>query len=715
MITRASLLLALSLAVAAAPGRDVDVVVSAGTPLDWLNDLSRPTPTRVRTVPGAVTDRSTVAEEAPRIFSTDVYRFAKITTVDLIGEIPWTVRKDTPTPRNSSTATPGSGGAALAVPVVTDDVLWLGLAALLRRALHPALVSEPEVEEYLVHLGEAALLALSMAKSDPNLEKLCLAVTAKVSPAPGAPPAPPKGRNPLEAMLHRLVTEDLTAAYPFAFDGRFARRVALLGDEMYDFVIVATKSSHPFLRRNATLLLGRYPAVSAGERLRDLLEDADPVVQVRALDAVARRRDKASVPAILKLLRKGGSWPSKPSLVRALGLIGDAQAADAVRAQLKAHPGDYDLAAACVAALSRLVGNGDADYLALLDQLEKRGYSDPGSTYQAVVPDPPGTRTEVVRQLVLLARARAGHAASADKVLAKMETVGGRRAFSSRAMGSGLLATWHAPVVYPLLETLRIIPKGDAPLFRIVEDMSEDLSIRVRALAELARLNPPGLAARLRRLVSPSEEFAVASVALHALSILGAKEAVEAARELVDSCSPSMSASRKALVAEAVGILASRNAADPAALARMVEFEIIAHERKPARPPPAPKPDPNPMGQGPSIEFEAPVTFLEDVIVALGRCQTPATRAVLRDALSLSGLAGRAEAAVALAAAREPRDGPALLGALADKDPWVRFMAHRSLKFILTQEAPCDWMYGSAASREAAAAKYAQWVKAALE
>ena len=694
---------------AAAPAPDVDVVVSAGTPFDWLGDLSRPTPTRSRSVPGAGFDRSTVVETAPRVFSTDVYRFAKITTVDLIGEIPWTVRRDVPTPGGG---TPTPGGWAVQPPNrVPDDVLWLGLAILLKRALHPALVSQTETEEYLVHLGEASLLAVEMGKVDPAVDEICSAVASRVAPAPASAPVA-RGKTALDGMLQRLVVEDLASAYPFAFDGRFGARLALLGDEMVGPVIEATRSKHPFLRRNATLMLGRYPSASAADRLRELLEDRDAVVQSRALEALSRRRDRASVPVLLQLLKKKAAWPPVPSLVRALGEIGDPSAVAPIRAQLAGDASDYDVVFACVLALSRLVPPDDEAHLKLLDRVEALSYVDPQSPYQPVMKDAPGTRNAVMRQLVRLARARAGHAASAAEVLAQMPREGsptGAPFFPRGGMRSPLLGAWHPPVIYPLIETLRGIPGGDVPLLRIAADRAEDLSVRIRAIAELARINPPGLAERLGGLVSTAEEFSVARSALHVLAALAGPAGVERAKACVEAYSPSQDPSRKALVAEAIQVLAVRNALDPAAVARIVECEIILHERGRNRP--APPPPPPPGAPQTALNFESPVSYLEDIVLALGPCREEWARGLLRDVLSMPGLPGRAEAAVALAAARDPADAPVLLAALKDKDPWVRFMAYRALKHVLGKDAPCDWLYGSDVHRSAAVAKYAQWVK----
>jgi HEAT repeat protein len=85
---------------------------------------------------------------------------------------------------------------------------------------------------------------------------------------------------------------------------------------------------------------------------------------------------------------------------------------------------------------------------------------------------------------------------------------------------------------------------------------------------------------------------------------------------------------------------------------------------------------------------------------------------ILRDILASVSLPARGEAAIALGATRAPEGWSALSDALEDQDPWVRFMAYRGLKYSLGRDAPCDWLYGTATERLAAAKQYREWIEA---
>jgi len=706
--------LAALLAAPLALSGDVDVLVSAGSPLDWLNDLARPTPTRDRTSPGANEVGHTVVEESPRVFSSDVYRFAKITTVDLIGEIRWTVRPDVATPGRPDVPTPGAGAAKGALPPISDDVLWLGLAVLLRRVLHPALMPESEAEEYLVHLGEPALAACQMARGESLLTNLIASVTKKVGPPTAKPPEIPKGKGALESMLHRLAVEDLTCAFPFAFDGRFARRLSLLGEEGYPYVIEASKSSHLFLRRNATLMLGRYVAPAADERLRELLGDPDPVVQLRAIDALARKRDSKSVPILVDLM-KSPDRHLQCSVARALGVIGDPDGIDAVLTFAGGQ--GFDATVTSLIALSRLANTKRAkDILARVAGIQGRSFSDPKSTYQPVTSDPAGTQSEIVTQLGLLARARLGDKDAARDVVAlcsKDRVDDEQRRRRGRGVPSpGRFSVWKAPAVMALVETLARIDKGPDVLYEIAGDEAEDLSVRIRALAELSRVRPPGFEKRFRELATLDRDFAVAQVALRVLAIYAGDLAIEAAQAIVDQYGPTLATPKKATVVEAARVLVQRRKAVPATLLKILEHEMIAAERAPEPPKPA---DPNDVFRRaqPKLEFETPSTFFEDLIILLGRCEYALARPALREILESPKLRGRAEAIVGLGTQRDLEDAPALVAALDDADGWIRFMAYRALKYMLGKDAPCDWIYGTPADRKAAALRYAQWAREA--
>jgi hypothetical protein len=109
--------------------------------------------------------------------------------------------------------------------------------------------------------------------------------------------------------------------------------------------------------------------------------------------------------------------------------------------------------------------------------------------------------------------------------------------------------------------------------------------------------------------------------------------------------------------------------------------------------------------------FSSRVPFLEIVAVELGR--TGHKRAVreLLGVLESEGLPGRGEAAIGLGnAAKSKRALFGLLEALNDHDPWVRLMAYRALRFATGEDYFADWLYGTAADRSSAVAKYRRFI-----
>lgn len=71
----------------------------------------------------------------------------------------------------------------------------------------------------------------------------------------------------------------------------------------------------------------------------------------------------------------------------------------------------------------------------------------------------------------------------------------------------------------------------------------------------------------------------------------------------------------------------------------------------------------------------------------------------------------RAEAAPALGSLAQRDTVSALLDALDDGDPWVRRCAYVALKHLSGRDFFADWIFGSAADRQARAARYRTWFR----
>ncbi len=681
---------------------DVDVMVTSGSPLDWLSDIPRPIPTMDRTNAAAADKRrQTVVEEPPHIQATDVFSFARITTVDLIGEIPWTVRHDKTT-------------RSIYPPHVPDDVLWLALSVFLRKVLHPAQLSDAEAQEYLAYLGEPSLMAAEMARGDPALADVIGRLRKSINPMPKDRPEYDEGRSPEETMMLRLTYDDLVCAHPFSFDQKFAGRISLLGDEAIPYVIQASQSSHSFLHRNAAVMLGRYDDERAKERLRELLtKSLDLSTRARVVDGLVRRRDRKAVPQFHEMLRKTRDRSFAVSLIRGLGVIGDSGSIDVIAEEVRRDSDNFDLAVAGLTALARLGPPKDnAEVKKLISHLKGQNYADPKSNYGPSMPDPDGTRNATIEQLASVCRAAMRDEAAAKDLWklfdAARENMKNSPA-NARMLRRGMLALVNAPVGYAMLEVAGRWDKGREYLSELAHEPREDVLIRVHALIELARANTPDIKDKIRDLADIGQDQPVAETAFRILGVISGKEAADIATRWVDSYTREAPLPRKFLIGLAIKYLGTRKAITVDRLVEIAENELIQIER--GRKAAEQKPDqPNPNANQASMSFTSPVPFLEHVVAEIGLTREASAHGILRDILAAPSLPARGEAAVALGAIRAPEGWEPLCNALEDNDPWVRYMAYRGLKYSLGKDQPCDWMYGTASDRLAAVKQYRQWI-----
>jgi len=282
-----------------------------------------------------------------------------------------------------------------------------------------------------------------------------------------------------------------------------------------------------------------------------------------------------------------------------------------------------------------------------------------------------------------------------------------------RVATSGRLLEWKPAAACVLLEVLETMPGGAEVLFELAEDRKEDLAVRIRAMAAIARVRPPDLAARLAKLVSIREEYSVAHSALQVLSLYESFAATAAATEVVGSYRPLLKDAQKAVVGSCIRWLVKAGAMDPGDLVRILEHEIIAADETPPPLKRDPPEDPRAMGRwgGVPMEFRSPTYFVEDLVSQVGRADPPFGREVLRDIVRAPKMRGRGEALIALAGKRDPTDYPLFLEALKDRDGWVRLMAYRALKYVLGKDVCCDWMYGPERERAQAVEEFRKSVE----
>jgi HEAT repeat protein len=101
--------------------------------------------------------------------------------------------------------------------------------------------------------------------------------------------------------------------------------------------------------------------------------------------------------------------------------------------------------------------------------------------------------------------------------------------------------------------------------------------------------------------------------------------------------------------------------------------------------------------------FEPLVPLAEELLLALGRTRDPQGLELLLTALKNGARELRAHAALALGLLAQPGAAEALLPALLDEDPFVRFCAAESLRHLLGREHALDWTSAPLEERVAAA------------
>ncbi len=104
--------------------------------------------------------------------------------------------------------------------------------------------------------------------------------------------------------------------------------------------------------------------------------------------------------------------------------------------------------------------------------------------------------------------------------------------------------------------------------------------------------------------------------------------------------------------------------------------------------------------------------ILQAALLEIGRLGTDAAGGVLLARLADVNQLGRAETALALGAVGGKKILARLIGALLDRDPWLRFCAYRALKALSGQDFCCDWLYGPEATIRRTTRKWKDWWRA---
>jgi HEAT repeat protein len=687
-------LAALLLAPLAAMG-DVDVAVTAGSPLEWLHDVPKPIISTDRTqVLRKRSEGTQLATEAaaPEYKNTDLFNYFRVTTVDLVGEIPWATVRNEKKERSYP-------------PALTTDVYWQALIVYLRRLLHPAQLLEGEAIQYLIYLGEPARAAAEAACAEPQLKTMTDAVLKAVSAVPPAPPEFPQGRDGYESMLIRVAYEDLLYSYPFSLSRPFAPRISLMGAEAVPYVIEASRSEHSYLRHNAILWLSLSEDPRALQALRDAFKNSpDPVVRNRCLEAFARKRDRALVPELIEQLKSTTDFSYRCFLTHVLGRIGDKRAVPAILSLLTSLS-DFDFRCSALCALSRLGEEKEKSRAVRSALSSHRGSSarNPATTYSPCVPDAPDARTQTLRQLSRIGLCMVNIENHNKQEMIKLCSPDPQRP-ARIAYQRGLFEKFPQPTMYLLMEALAGFSEGREILFKFIRDNEADVTVRAYAAAKLAVVSSPDVTDFFKETATPEAPQPIAEIALRALETSDPAAAREAALTIVNKAGPKLDPGRRYVVALAARLLASKKEVGVDRLVQLIENELILSEWQERT-----------KGEKDASDFTSTVPALEQLVIELGELKSEAAIPMLQDLMECRGARGRAEACVALGKIGGNAAVKLLVERLEDGDGWVRFVAARVLSEISRREFRCDWIYGSEAARSAAAERVREWARNATE
>ncbi len=700
-------ILAFALGLLLAPGRDIDVAVPPGTPLEWDKDLHQPVPTggraRVPTtdkapefkapVPGSKTPqqgRTISAKDVPLDYGiTNLYQYFGITTRDISNHIKVTCPGGGLV-KDGDVATGGGSGVNWVYPPEHPvELVWIGVAGCLRAILHPELVSVPETVAYLCEVGEPTIVFARQNNKDID-GPVGVKLKALVTGIPKELPAVKAGATPLETMIYRLAVFELTSGFPHALDPTYARRTLSLGEDSYKAVLEASKSPHPFLARNASAVLVNYRNADVLKELRRLLGAQDAVIRYRALTALARRKDAEIVPVLVKNLTSADDV-FRAACAYALGQIGDPKAIDPL--MRVAGGADIDYLWSILPAVARLAGPKKEveDFFKAMEARVKASKSPeapapPNPQLVPPKPEPAGTKIQVLLEMCRLGLAACGDDMARRELRVKFDDKG----------ANGFLV----PNQVLLCNVLGKLNDGKDALKKIVEAAPSD-RVAAQALMDLQHL-----AAEtdwLQRMAETHRMPGVRALALAELFERGEAFFVPTAKRIIEGGMGFSDGGGAYVLGTALQLMAkTANGIDVAALIRIV---TEAHKagvwarREGENDPDITKAN---------IKITPPL--LEIACIELGRKADPKGLPALLAVLRSEAGGGRAEAALALGAIGGTEAVEALLSALDDpKDGWLRFCAYQSLKKLSGRDHFCDWIFGGAAARRSALASYKQW------
>jgi len=432
------------LAVAAYTPFDLDVDIPEGTPFDTIKmpketpTGSRPNDTSTAGVPAKPSPDGkrgeTVAEDPKKVPPpkppTGLPGVSAPSTIDYENHLKWAPKDDKVLRQYEDRPDVSTGAGAPAAPVKWEFKEWppnvpqglyvYGVTRFLMVMLHPAMVSERELTEYLIEMGYTGRYAASATVGEKRLERMTKTVMDDVGPMIDALPAKPTGE------VAQRVYLDLLTRYPY--EAGFGSYILSQPTEVTLPILLGILKTqrHPFLVRNAVFILRCFNNPEVVPALRNvLLKMPDKVVRNRALAALVRWQDEEIVNWLCTQLG-GPDVPFRSYALWALGRIGSPAAVEKLIAATKQFANDREFLWAAIPALGWIGENavGDkkqkvVDFLIAL-RPALAGIPDPtpydGQYTQVRTPDPANVTPKILQQRLDMALARSGHGPSRDAV-----------------------------------------------------------------------------------------------------------------------------------------------------------------------------------------------------------------------------------------------------------------------------------------------------------
>ncbi len=427
-------------ALAAFMPADLDVDTPTGTPFEQIKvpkDSPKVTPTKPveprPNQPPPTSPGKTVVEDPKKIPPprppTGLPGVTAPTTIDYQNHLGWKPKdelvewKDPQKPDVSTGAPkpvpePEKWDVKNYPPQVPNDLYVYAVTRYLMVMLHPHMVSERELVQYLIEIGYPSHYAATAARTEGRVKRMCSAVTEAVGPMVKTPPPKP------ESATAQAVTMDLISRY--CYEPAFGQWILTQPTEVTlpALLDIVKTQRHPFLLRNAVFILRCFNVPEVVPPMRDLLmKTRDKVVRNRALVVLVRWQDEQIAEWLVK--QAGGQDVGFRNLAAwAIGMIGAPSSIDGFLAEVRRQAGDGEFVWTAVPALARL-GDGappekrkqiEEFLAALAGAVDRMQGPPPTDNLQQVVVEPPDHFRKVLSQRIVIALARLGRPSALDQV-----------------------------------------------------------------------------------------------------------------------------------------------------------------------------------------------------------------------------------------------------------------------------------------------------------